>query len=454
MTALLIIEEDGPPRGLHLNRAKSLLFVPANSPLSPNPLPADIPVTRGGFSLLGCPVGPATFCEDFVSQRVEKIKDCLSKLPVLEDSQIEMSLLRSCLALPKLSFSLRTCPPSHIIQATAAFDDTMHDALSELVGSPLTEWAWLKASLPSSRGGLNLRRASLHAPTAYVGSRVQTSALVAEIRGGAPVPLEDLTGSITALADAADRLDWSCLEEIDVPMRQGPLSHAVDEATFNRLLNSSPNCSCFRALALSSSLPHAGDWLNVVPSPALGLHLQGKEFRLCLCYWLGLRMFAEGSICSICQGAADPYGDHHVGCGGNGDRIFRHDSIRDAIFSVAQSAALAPRKEAPSLIPSSRSRPADIYLPNWKRGQPAALDVTVISTMQQLTQAGAASTPGYALHVGEERKMRSPCRSLQICRGSLCSDRSRDFGWIERGSHRHHQKHRPPPRSTPRHPSP
>ena len=236
-----------------------LLFVPANSPLSPNPLPADIPVTRGGFSLLGCPVGPATFCEDFVSQRVGKIKDCLSKLPVLEDSQIEMSLLRSCLALPKLSFSLRTCPPSHIIQATAAFDDTMHDALSELVGSPLTEWAWLKASLPSSRGGLNLRRASLHAPTAYVGSRAQTSALVAEIRGGAPVPLEDLSGSITALADAADRLDWSCLDGIDVPLRQGPLSHAVDEATFNRLLNSSPNCSRFRALALSSSLPHAGD---------------------------------------------------------------------------------------------------------------------------------------------------------------------------------------------------
>ena len=77
----------------------------------------------------------------------------------------------------------------------------MHDALSELVGSPLTEWAWLKASLPSSRGGLNLRRTSLHATTAYVGSRTQTSALVAEIRCGVPVPLDDLSGSIAALAD-------------------------------------------------------------------------------------------------------------------------------------------------------------------------------------------------------------------------------------------------------------
>ena len=231
------------------------------------------------------------------------------------------------------------------------------------------------------------------------------------------MPLDDLSGSIAALADAADRPDWSCLEEIDVPQQQGPLSHAVDEAAFNHLLNTSPSCSHCRALALSSSLSHAGDWLNVIPSLALGLHIQDKEFRLCLYYWLGLRMFAEGSICSICQGTADPYGDHHVGCGGNGAWIFRHDSIRDALFSVAQSAALAPWKEAPSLIPSSSSHPADIYLPIWMRGQPAPLDITVLSTMQQLTQASVASTPSYALHVGEERKIAAhaeACRSVGV----------------------------------------
>ena len=101
----------------------------------------------------------------------------------------------------------------------------------------------------------------------------------------------------------------------------------------------------------------------------------------------------------------DANGDHQVGCGGNGDRIFRHDSIRDALFSAAQSVALVPQKEAPSLIPGSSSRPTDVYLPNWVRGQPAALDVTVISTLQQQTVSGAASVPGYALQVGEDRKM-------------------------------------------------
>ena len=128
--------------------------------------------------------------------------------------------------------------------------------------------------------------------------------------------------------------------------------------------------------------------------------------RLCVDYWLGFKMSDGESKYPLCSGetVADPFGDHHVGHGGNGDLIHRHDSLRDSLFSAAQSAALAPRKEAPSLIPGSSSCPADIYLPNWCRGRPAALDVTVISTLQLLTLAGAASTQGHALRVGEERK--------------------------------------------------
>ena len=60
---------------------------------------------------------------------------------------------------------------------------------------------------------------------------------------------------------------------------------------------------------------------------------------------------------------------------------------------------------------------ADIYLPNWTRGQAAALNVTVISTLQQLTLVGATSTPGHALWVGEERKMAAhaeACRAVGV----------------------------------------
>ena len=55
--------------------------------------------------------------------------------------------------------------------------------------------------------------------------------------------------------------------------------------------------------------------------------------------------------CPICSRLADPSGDHALACGGNGDRSVRHNALRDVIFSVAQSAALSPRREVPSLLP-------------------------------------------------------------------------------------------------------
>ena len=42
---------------------------------------------------------------------------------------------------------------------------------------------------------------------------------------------------------------------------------------------------------------------------------------------------------------------------------------------------------------------------NWSRGLPAALDATVISTLQTSTLSGAAKDQGYALRVGEGRKI-------------------------------------------------
>ena len=101
-------------------------------------------------------------------------------------------------------------------------------------------------------------------------------------------------------AHAAERPDWTSLEEIDTPLCQRPLPYCIDEAVYNQLLSVAPD-SQSRALVLSTSLPHTGDWLNVVPSSMLSLHLQDKEFRLCLKYCLGLRISNERIICPVCQ---------------------------------------------------------------------------------------------------------------------------------------------------------
>ena len=72
------------------------------------------------------------------------------------------------------------------------------------------------------------------------------------------------------------------------------------------------------------------------------------------------------------------------------------------------------RNDDQSLSPVT---PLDIFLPNWQRGQPAAMDVTVISTLQQSTLQGATSTQGHALVVGAERKLAAhvvACRAAGI----------------------------------------
>ena len=42
----------------------------------------------------------------------------------------------------------------------------------------ISQWSWLKASLPSSRGGLNLRSTAIHAPAAFLGSSPRVCPLV------------------------------------------------------------------------------------------------------------------------------------------------------------------------------------------------------------------------------------------------------------------------------------
>ena len=141
VAALRIIERDGPPLGLHLNRSKSHLYIPGEANPSCSPLPSEIPITRQGFSFLGCPIGPPVFCEAVFSSRIAKMKGSLEALRGINDSQLETTLLPSCLALPKVAIVLHSCPPSHVFNATSDFDAAIRDTLRDIVGGPLSDWS-------------------------------------------------------------------------------------------------------------------------------------------------------------------------------------------------------------------------------------------------------------------------------------------------------------------------
>ena len=163
-------------------------------------------------------MGPPSFCNAALLKRVEKVSNYLRKLPDLQDSQSETTLLRHCLSLPKILFSLRTCPPEFIKQATDVFDAQIRDILADIAGGPLPEWSWRKASLPCSLGGLGIRNASLCAPAAYISSLNEVQPLIDALLQPALPPLH-LSEVIADLASAAGHPDWVSLQYIVVPIR-------------------------------------------------------------------------------------------------------------------------------------------------------------------------------------------------------------------------------------------
>ena len=64
------------------------------------------------------------------------------------------------------------------------------------------------------------------------------------------------------------------------------------------------------ARLVSLGLPHAGDRVNVVPSPALGLHLHPAEFIVSAKYRLGMDISSRVCQCTACP---QPSHGHHCG---------------------------------------------------------------------------------------------------------------------------------------------
>ena len=293
------------------------------------------------------------------------------KLPLLDDPQLSLGITRNCLAAPKLTYSLRTQPPSQPVAASLqVFDDLLRDALSVIVGSPVPDLAWSQSSLPIKDGGLGVRRARDQHIPAFLGSSCQSAHLVSFFTEC------DITDTPEFLRASNDFREQS--GSVNTPgFTQEAFQEKLDKATYNAFFSSLPD-SREQARLQSLSLPHAGAWLTAVPIKGLDLHLLPAEFQAAVRYRLGLPVFASARRCPACpSGTLDVLGDHAVACGGSGGRISRHDRLRDIIFNATTAASLAPIKEQRNLIPGERSKPGDIFVPTWSAGRPAAFDVTV-----------------------------------------------------------------------------
>ena len=128
---------------------------------SPNPnldfsaIPNVITVRSSGLKNLGAAISTNDdFIQALFLKRVENLMESIGRL---EDPQLELHLLRSCAALPKTTFSMRTCDPFSISNCLAQFDNAVHLCLDSITGSALSPSQRLECSLPVPKGGLGLQ---------------------------------------------------------------------------------------------------------------------------------------------------------------------------------------------------------------------------------------------------------------------------------------------------------
>ena len=94
---------------------------------------------------------------------------------------------------------------------------------------------------------------------------------------------------------------------------------------------------------------------------------------------------------------------HALTCKYNGDVVSRHNQLRNIFLKSCRQAGVGGQMEVGSGLghDEQRTRPADVLVPNWDLGKPAAFDLTVASP---LNQSILTETVGSSAQVSEQRK--------------------------------------------------
>ena len=165
--------------------------------------------------------------------------------------------------------------------------------------------------------------------------------------------------------------------------KQRDLSDIIDRSEANSLFSQSELLS--KAHHNLETAPKSGAWLNTIPCESLNHFIPSPLFTIMLKRRLRIPIFQSSTHCMLCDQMMDCFGDHALVCCASGDRTFRHNAIRNKAFFFCQHASLNPVLEKSKLLRSHsyiRNRPADIYIPSLKNGQPTALDFAVKSGLQ------------------------------------------------------------------------
>ena len=230
-------------------------------------------------------------------------------------------------------------------------DSDLGAALGQLIGRPLSEDDWRLGSLGVTAGGLGTRCAAEHAPAAYVASFSTCRELCVQLWPAFdPFNLDE--GCRLAAAEEALRgaiPSGANIYAVSDSPSQKSLSGMIEARSVSGIFGDpfpgtavcTSRLAGFRVLGLGSPLSHRASIPKFLPS----------LFRLALQRRLRMPLWDRDTACSMCGEVLDRWGDHALACCCGGDRVLRHNAIRDVVCSaVAEFTTVSPELEKPGLL--------------------------------------------------------------------------------------------------------
>jgi len=254
---------------------------------------------------------------------------------------------------------MRTTPNSLWSKQAEKFDELVGQTIFQCLGLKPTPEAYDQASVSTTIGGLGVRRIVDHAKGAFTASWHEAQGITHE-----------------TWTNTFSESDCSVVYE-----SQQRASSKTDAAIISKLKAAASVRDAQRLSRLDS--PHANSWLSARPSCMDGKDtvLAPKIFRTAVARLLGQPVYSSSAPCPLCKQTMDLYGDHSLCCKKSGDRITRHNNLRNLVFKLADTGLLAPEMEKLGILgptDKSRRRPGDVSIKHWSLRRGLAIDVAII----------------------------------------------------------------------------
>ena len=396
MEDVTLLETKCKALGLQLNRTKCEVISHVSGLATEHPIVGGfVRVSPGKASLLGAPLSNLEALEDALRTCTAELGNAFQKMQDIARHDA-LTILRYSLGATKLLHTLRCCPCSGH-PGLARYDTVLRLGLSRILNLPLTEEAWLQATLPIKVGGLGIRSVSQLALPAFLASAAGTDRLQSTMLSNMASPDPQWEMALARWQEIGS----SQRPETGLAHRQSAWDRPLLDRIISDLRSRLPDPG-HRARLGATMAPHAGDWLLALPVANCGLKLDDEAIRVAVGLRLGTPL-CEPHRCP-CGALVASDGLHGLSCTLGPGRLPRHASLNDLVYRALVRAGFPSTKEPSGLTRTDGRRPDGLTLVPWRVGRCLVWDATVTDTLAASYLPDTSQTVGAAAERAASRK--------------------------------------------------